>query len=316
MIEPRLVATLPDPAPSLAQLRRQRPLELGDRSWVVGRCDDVEAGLRCPHAVVDPPAVGDDEARLVERMARFQEGARHRGLRRGLDAVVERLDLDALDRAMRRHASRHLAGRDEVDLVPLAQHLPARVLAETMELPDAGAAAAAAVELVDVVSATESSARASSTTLDVLTELEPAALSLLFQCVDATAALLIHELLPEAGPPIVLTARRTTAPVAVGGTTIPPDVGVVVVLGVGDNAWFGHGRHACPGERAARTMASAMAAVIRRWGAPPDRHAITWSLRPNLRIPRRLVLTRRTGEDGVRDREDGVRDRAAVGQEG
>ncbi|HXW43786.1 MAG TPA: hypothetical protein VEL03_03295 [Streptosporangiaceae bacterium] len=176
-------------------------------AWVVCGPRDVAQALASPALGVVPPAAPDGPAaRLVARMARFCDGADHRRRRdlvTGLLPPVAEVVTIAGARA-----NHYLRRRVAVfDIMPMARVLPAEVLARALGLPppEADRAAALTGELCDALTAflppgkeTGGAADAAAAELVALMaslghrgqERAAAAVSILFQARDATAALI------------------------------------------------------------------------------------------------------------------------------
>jgi cytochrome P450 len=147
--------------------------------------------------------------------------------------------------------------------------------------------------------------------------------SILFQAREATAALIGLTLLAEPGQPrlaghgeapqaaggrvehvlrhdapVQNTRRTAVGPAVIGDAVIPAGVPVWVFLstaeqGTGSPATFGSGPHACPGVAQATAIARQVAAVLdlEGWRLAPGQR-IDFEPRPNLRLPRRLLVSR------------------------
>lgn len=142
-----------------------------------------------------------------------------------------------------------------------------------------------------------------------------AAASLLFQARDATAALIGAAVLaprpPESGhtavrvqsvlrrqAPVQCTRRTAVADTPIGTALIPrgSDVWIFVAAAELDNgvpATFGSGPHACPGAHAATAIAGEVLTILDAGGwRPVARQRIDYEPRPNLRLPRRVLVSR------------------------
>ena len=136
--------------------------------------------------------------------------------------------------------------------------------------------------------------------------------SVLFQAMDATAALVAAALVDHLGPPdggahpatpvppIMLTTRTLATRCRIGDVTVPAGAPVVVHLGAATIATatpraatgftFGLGPHACPGVDVATATAGGIVDAVagRRvaWAEPG--RPLTYEGRPNLRLPTSL----------------------------
>ncbi len=176
-------------------------------AWLVSAPHDVAAALSCTALAVTPPLDPSGAAgELLARMARFANGEAHT-LRR---ALVMRLmpPLPAVVTATGNLASEYLLRRTTTfDIMPMARTLPAEVLAKAMGLAEADAKMAARLtgQLCAAVSPTlavvaESRADADRAAGELCAVLHrcglhddeeiAAAVSILFQARDATAALI------------------------------------------------------------------------------------------------------------------------------
>jgi cytochrome P450 len=313
-VDPRLLAAHPAPGPLLDALGRCPVHPAGDGWYVAGRPDDVDEVLGHPaaRAGIGGPGADDAIAALQARMARFSDGDDHRRRRDAAEAVLRDLDPDEVRRATCRAVDVHLHP-GTIDLMPLARRVPATVLAHALDLPDAAAAvdavdllcrrlapATADVERPDGARAADALARA----FGPLDDAVVARVSVLFQTMDATAALVAaaviahvgHPGRDEAVPPIMLTTRTLAEGCRIGGVALPAGARVLVHLGAasvaGGNRTFGRGAHACPGANIATAIAAGFVDAIARHrvahaepGGPP-----IYEPRPNLRVPTRLPV--------------------------
>lgn len=192
----------------------------------------------------------------LARMARFVDGAKHAARR---DEVLAALPaLAGLEETAFRLAG-SLTG-ERVDVVPIAQDVPIVVLGEAMGVGDVSVEIGALCD--------------TGTVSDSLPAI--AITSLLFQCRDATAALITNALadgIPvELATAVVLTRRA----------------GAVWVLL--RSAPFGAGAHACPGREHALALARGVVRAFAEYDVnergPNDRRA-------NIRMPSRLVMRQR-----------------------
>lgn len=235
-------------------------------------------------------------------MARFAEGADHVRLRDLTTQVIASLDPVMLRESARWCAASTLSDAGEVDLVQLARRAPVEVLAAALGLGDVQPAVDAVDALVQATApATGEVDRPDDESVDRLLreafgppgESTVARLSVLFQAMDATAALIVARLLGSEVPPILTTTRRTVQEVTMPSMTVPTGTGVVVGLGAAtmssdESFVFGAGRHRCPAEEVALALADGVIDAVHAWGGPVGHNPIEWQPRPNLRIPRAL----------------------------
>jgi cytochrome P450 len=189
-------------------------------------------------------------------MARFVDGPEHAARRRAVLVAmppVEGLEEIAYQRAVA------LAG-ERVDVVPVAKSVPVAVLGEVLGVGDLSAEIGELCERGTVPAGLPDVPRA----------------SLLFQCRDATAALILNALADgapvEDATSVVLTRRA-------GGRW--------VLL---DGVPFGAGAHACPGREQALALARG---VVRAFESYEVVERGPHEARPNIRMPARLVMRRR-----------------------
>jgi len=154
--------------------------------------------------------------------------------------------------------------------------------------------------------------------------------ALLFQATDATAGLIGNTVVAASGgrfapadsdalvgetnrfdPPVQLTTRVAAEPVEVGGTTIPADGRIVVLLAAAgrdpdlvdrpdrfdpgrrpaaDGFGFGAGPRPCPGDTHALALAAGVVEALLERGATLAEPSIAYEPRANLRIPTRLTV--------------------------
>ena len=193
----------------------------------------------------------------LARMARFSNGPEHAARRADVLAALppaEGLARDAYDRTVRRADGR-------LDVMPLLRTIPVAVLGAALAVGDLSTEIG---ELCDH---------------GVIAPGLPdvAVTSLLFQCRNATAALIANALtdgLPAAEATSVVLTRRAE------------DTWVLLA-----DAPFGRGAHACPGQDHALVIATAIIAALRTFEVvergPNDPQ-------PNVRIPAFLIMQPRS----------------------
>ncbi len=306
-------------------------------AWVVSGPREVAAAL-ASSALSVAPASGQAGAgaatELVATMARFSDGQDH-WRRRAL--VTELLPpVAAVIRATGARANDYLRRRASTfDIMPMARLLPAEVLARGLGLPSADADRAAVLVgmLCDAVTPAllprplqPEDADAAAQELGALfgTRLRTsnheriaAAISILFQARDATAALVgttvlsgsgarQHRLLPgqrveqvlRQDAPVQCTRRTAMTDTVIGDTAVPAGSAVWIFVataerGSGMPATFGTGPHGCPGAALATAIARQVVAVLDAEGwRPAAGQCVEYEPRPNLRVPVRVLVTR------------------------
>jgi cytochrome P450 len=309
-----------------------------DGSWVVAGARDVAAALASP-ALSVAPAAGQDPASLrgpaaclVASMARFSDGPDHRRRRELLTSLLPPVPRVARTAAVR--TNDYLRRRNApFDIMPLARQLPAEVLAGALGLPQSEAARAATLTgmLCDAVTPSlvprEGTAAIGDGAAEQLTALMAsrwgqdgeritAAVSILFQARDATAALIGTALLADGRSsqgvsaaqrvenvlrheaPVQCTRRTALTEVQIGDAEIPAGAPVWVFLataerGSGIPATFGSGPHGCPGAAHATAIARQMLAVVAAEGwCLVAGQRVDLEPRPNVRVPVRVMVTR------------------------
>jgi cytochrome P450 len=342
-LHPDLLAELPvsEIVTSAAPDRWHGPLQsLGthqrDGAWVVSGHRGVAAALASPALSVASAGgrAAGAAAELVARMARFSDGEDHRrrrGVVAGLLPPVARIITITADRV-----NDYLLRRTSTfDVMPMARQLPAEVLARGLGLPAAKADRAAFLTgvLCDAITPAlqprklpPDAADAAAQELEALfgqhlpdanTDRVDAAVSILFQARDATAALIGTAVLAASGDrgdrqspglrvehvlrrdaPVQCTRRTAIAEAAIADVTVPAGAAVWIFLataeqGSGMPATFGSGPHACPGAAHATAIARQVVTVIDAEGwRPVSAQRIDYEPRPNLRVPARVLVTR------------------------
>jgi cytochrome P450 len=341
-VHPDLLAGLPveEIATSAAPARWHGPLRsLGthcrDRAWVVSGGHEVAAALASPALSVAPGtgmAGGGPAADLVARMARFSDGQDH--LRRR--ALVVRLlpSIATAARASGARANDYLLRRGSAfDIMPMARQLPAEVLARGLGLPPAEADRAALLTgvLCDALTPAlrprpvpPGAADSAAVELEALLgehlktsdpDRAAAAISILFQARDATAALIGSAVLTGSGPatrtagqrvdqilrreaPVQCTRRTALSDVMIADTRVPAGSAVWIFVataerGSGMPATFGTGPHGCPGAAHATAIARQVVMVMEAEGwRPVAAQRVEYEPRPNVRVPVRVLVER------------------------
>ncbi|MBC6449692.1 hypothetical protein [Actinokineospora xionganensis] len=244
-----------------------------DGTWLVDRPADAAVAL-------DALSVAGPSG-LVGRMPRFSDGARHARGRAQVEAVLP--EVSGLRSAA---AARTGTPRGEFDLMPIALDVPVAVLAAALGVEEVAAAVRLTRELCE--------SRSDEAYLPLAALLpDPAAVSVLFQAHDATAALIAAAVL-EGGveqavrsAPVHRTQRRTVANTAIGGVVLPP--GSALWVSLAETGTFGAGRHACPGSALATTLAQGVLDALGEVGVVD----VEYEPRPNLRLPARLIVRTR-----------------------
>jgi cytochrome P450 len=330
------LATCRHPGDQYAELRA-RGVHCRDGAWVVARPDDVAAALASPGlSVALPHSPEGRAAQLQSQMARFSDGTDHARRRALVEALLP--DPTGLEQQAARRAGEVLEpGRGVVDAMPVARTAPIATLAAALGVPAADVARVVTMtgRLCDglappldarPVARTEVDAAAVLLSASALVapagadrpaddEAVAAAVSLLFQARDATAALIGAALLINADAddadhgiaralrqelPVQCTRRTARADVEIGGTTLPRGAPVWVLLAAAETgppappATFGSGPHACPGAALAEVLARGVVAGIHGagWRAVPGQ-PVTYEPRPNLRLPTQVLMQQR-----------------------
>jgi cytochrome P450 len=314
-------------------------------AWVVSGRRDVVTALASPALTVAPAAgPGGAAAGLVARMARFSDGPDHRIRRDLLTRMLP--SVAAVSKIAGRRANSHLRRRlATFDIMPMARVLPAEVLARALRLPEDAADRAAELTsaLCDALAPTlvqkaqadpDAAARELTALLAAFgypgEDQQTAAISILYQARDATAALIGTAVLAEPGTasavgqhrpsvrgepggaspglrvdrvlrheaPVQCTRRTATADVPVGGAVLSAGAPVWVFVataetGSGMPATFGTGPHACPGAAQATAIARQVVTVLYADGwRPVAGQRIDLEPRPNVRVPSRVLVSR------------------------
>jgi cytochrome P450 len=342
-LHPDLLAELPveEIATSAVPDRWHGPLQsLGTHqrhgAWVVSGHREVAAALASPALSVAPSGgqAAGPAAELVGRMARFSDGEDHRRRRTVVSSLlppvagVVRITADRVHDYLLRRTS-------AFDVMPMARQLPAGVLARGLGLnaAEADRAALATGVLCDALTPAlqpralpPGAADAAAEELEALfaqhleaanSEQVAAAISILFQARDATAALIGTAVLagtsdrrdPRSAAqrvdqvlrhdaPVQCTRRTAVADAAIADTTVPAGSAVWIFLataeqGSGMPATFGSGPHGCPGAAHATAIARQVVSVIGAEGwRPVSAQRVDYEPRPNIRVPVRVLVAR------------------------
>ncbi len=287
--------------------------------WVASHPDAVAAILASPNCRVRPAAepvpaaiAGSSAADIFARLARMNEGAAHAAARAAIVAAIATLDLDEVAAITTR-----LAG--ELDDLPLTQwvfDVPTCVVAQLLgaprqELPRMARATADFVRCLSPLPTPEQLAAASLAAdqlklmIGALME-APVGLAaalcrqglaresalanlvgLLSQTHEATAGLIGNGIVAllrgdaQAETVILNTRRFVWEDAVIAG--VPMQAGDTILVLLGESG-FGQGRHACPGQQLAGTIA---AAALRHVQGRLDPARIGWTYRTsaNARLP-------------------------------
>lgn len=254
--------------------------------------DAAIAALRSNRLVPPPRAASFTDgptAELRDAMARFSSGDDHRHARADVEAAVGAIDTDLLVREAieRTNAIADVACSVEA-VAEIGLVVPTLALLATL-----GVAAADLMERLDdvriivatigrgaMVSAnTEAATRRLTTTFADHPDGAVAAISMLYQNHDATAALFASTLLARATDLERENALARTVRVALDDVALADEsveAGEVVEVSLdGDGVEFGLGDHACPGEAVAVLIVDAMIGALEVLGRTVDIAAIS-----------------------------------------
>lgn len=330
-----LVASAPQPGPMLAALRAARTTCLPDGRWIVSERAAAEQVLGGTATAVPFEAAEDDPVQGVQAlMARFSDEPAHRRRREVATAALEVLDVTELRGQSRRLTLAQIAGAGQVDVMALARRIPVLALAGSLGAPDPDLALRAITLLcrrlaprLDDAPRPPAAAvhRHLESAFGALDEVVVNRLALLFQTLDATAALIgvaaDHllrapdpasavavadlERVDQLEPAVQLTTRRAVRDLRLSDGTIPAGSEVVVCLaaatspGAGSLS-FGFGPHACPGRAAALALASGVLDALASRGATVA-GTMRYEPRPNLRMPVGATARFPPGQTGEED---------------
>lgn len=257
--------------------------------WVASHPEAVAAVLAHPACRVRPlaePVVGGSAASILSKLARRNEGETHRLARAAIVQALATLDLDEVTAITRRLAK-------EQDGLPLTQwvfDVPTRVVAELLGAPGTVVPATAAfVHCLSPLSTPAQLAAADRAADELMRDIgalmaAPTGLTaalcryglardvalanlvgLLSQTHEATAGLIGNRIVAvlrgdtQAEAPVVNTRRFVSEDSTIAGVAMQAGATILVMLG---DAGFGQGRHACPGQQLATTIADAAMAHL------------------------------------------------------
>lgn len=246
----------------------------------------VEAALRCP-ALVPPPAgpalAAGATADLRAAMARFSAGPAHERRRAAVVRAIDGLDHHALRSDAGQATLRCLTGAP-VDVLAdgrggVGFRVPVAVLAEALGIApedldrvvdDVGAVVAVIGRGDPVSPDTDRAANRLRRRFRDHPAGDVAAVSVLYQAYDATAALIAAAIVARQKggarrPAVVRTVRVAREDADLAGVTVP--AGAVVTLGLEDgDLEFGAGPHACPGRAVAEALAGGVLDALAETG--------------------------------------------------
>lgn len=244
-----------------------------DGTWLVDRPADVAVALDAL-SVAGPGG-------LVGGMARFSDGTEHARRRAEVEAVLP--DLAGLREAA---MARTPTPRGEFDVMPIAFDVPVAVLAGALGVHDVDAAVRLTRDLC--ASRSDEAFLALAALLS-----DPAAVSVLFQAHDATAALIAAAVLDGGveqavrAAPVHRTQRSTVADTVIGGVVLP--AGSALWVSLAETGTFGAGRHSCPGAALATALAQGVVDALGDLRIVD----VEYESRPNMRLPARLIVRTR-----------------------
>lgn len=250
------------------------------------------AALESDRLVPAPRAasfVDGPTAELRDAMARFSSDDEHRHRRAAVEAAIAGLDADLLVREVTERTQTVAAASGSIDAVAdIGLVVPTLALLATLGVGDVDLAeraddvriVVATIGRGALVSAnTEAATRRLTTTFADHPHEAVAAISMLYQNHDATAALFASTLLARStGVPrenaLARTVRVAREDVTVADEQIEADEVVEISLD-GDGVEFGLGDHACPGQALAVLIVDAMIGALEVLGCNVDTAAIT-----------------------------------------
>jgi hypothetical protein len=281
----------------------------------------LDPGCRVRPLAEPVPAVLAETAagELFARLARTTDGAHHERARASALCALPTVNSATIERVVTRQAA-ELVGRTSLDHAVSA--ITVRVLAELLEMRDLDAAYENTMALVRGFRPTATAGdvdAASAAANDLGTRLEPAAIGLLIQSAEATAALIGNSIVAlmrhpallddaaspggaravvqrtlEHDPPVHNTRRFLAADHLVAGAPMKTGDLIVVVLAAthGSTQQFGSGRHACPGSPLAVMIAASAVAWLAGAGRKVVAGATFAGYRPSVNVRSPLFVTR------------------------
>ncbi|MES2323841.1 MAG: cytochrome P450 [Pseudomonadota bacterium] len=279
--------------------------------WVASHPDAVAAVLAHPACRVRPlgePVLGSSAAGILSKLARRTEGEAHRLARAAIVQALATLDLDEVTAVTRRLAKE----RDGLALTQWVFDVPTRVVAELLGAPGTVVPATAAfvhclsplstpVQLAAADLAADELMRDIGALMAAPTGLTAALcrhglprdvavanlVGLLSQTHEATAGLIGNRIVAvlhggtQAEGPVVNTRRFVSEDSTIAGVAMQAGATILVMLG---ESGFGQGRHACPGQQLATTIADAAMAHLE---GRLDPAVLGWTYRAsaNARLP-------------------------------
>lgn len=221
--------------------------------------DAVSAVLSWEGAV--PPTIDGPGACLALRaaMARFSGPEDHAPRRADVEAAVAGVDV-ALLAELTSAATRTRLGAPALDAVRLAREVPVDALASALGIE---ARVVDVDRIAAVIGRGEPSTSAADEAAERLLAAAPVAtVSLLYQCLDATAALLLttlHTQMTGSARVAAVPRTRRTASIAGSPGGVDVEAGEDLVVEIGSvGLEFGAGPHACPGRQLAETIVEAI----------------------------------------------------------
>lgn len=255
-----------------------------------------------------PPALhgAGPTVELRAAMARFADSTLHAPRRASVESAVAHTDVEVL-MEVARTTTRALLGEPSIDAVVLAREVPTLALAAALGLVRVEVADVEAIAAVIGRGATVTAA-ADAATERLLAMAAPhasgavAAVSLLYQCLDATAALVLTTLHAAASGAARVPAVPRTRRIAMTGrtfcalTVVPGDELVVELGEVGLE--FGAGPHQCPGRAIAEAIVATMCDEVTAAGYEVDLGTVTTDADGR---PGSMSLARARGGRGMPD---------------
>ena len=241
-------------------------------AWIASKDDEALAVLtsaafnvRPPGEVVPKALQGTPLGAIFERLVRTNDGDRHASLRPRVEHQLSRWSLDDV-RATAEHAAAHVAPQDVAGytiatLVGLRD--PQEALPLIRDFAAAIAAALAGGTDTQAITRGNTAVQPLIAALPAYDNFDDAAnaLGFFFQSYAATARLIENMLTGRTDPPALFTRRYAVEDTDVCGTHVRRGDAVVILL-TSPALNFGAGRHACPGQRIAQTIAQAAVPVI------------------------------------------------------